>query len=106
MVFTNVVNPRSNISRKNEFQPTRVRRGATIGANATVVCGTTLGGWCFVGAGAVVTRDVPAHALVVGNPAHRTGWMCECARKLNDQLECSCGRAYRETDDGLEVIPE
>ena len=76
MVFTNVVNPRSHVSRKNEFQQTRVKHGATIGANATVVCGHTIGRFAFIGAGAVVTADVPDHALVVGNPGGITGWMC------------------------------
>jgi len=82
MVFTNVINPRSHVSRKHEFQPTMVRRGATIGANATVVCGHEIGAYAFVGAGAVVTRDVPAHALVVGVPARLAGWMCQCGEKL------------------------
>lgn len=83
MVFTNVVNPRSHINRKNEYQTTRIKRGATIGANATIVCGVTLGEYAFVGAGAVVTNDVPAHALVYGNPAQIQGWMCQCGEKLD-----------------------
>ena len=83
MVFTNVLNPRSHVSRKHEYRPTRVRRGASIGANATVVCGTTLGEYAFVGAGAVVTRDVPAYALVVGVPARQVGWMCQCGEQLS-----------------------
>jgi UDP-2-acetamido-3-amino-2,3-dideoxy-glucuronate N-acetyltransferase len=83
MVFTNVSNPRSHINRREEFQTTLVRRGATIGANATIVCGATLGKYAFVGAGAVVTKEVPAHALVYGNPARIEGWMCECGTKLN-----------------------
>src|SRR3546814_12479210 len=74
-VFTNVMNPRAEIERKSEFRPTRVRRGATIGANATIVCGVTLGEYCFIGAGAVVTRDVPPFALVVGSPARQIGWV-------------------------------
>src|SRR6186997_3683504 len=74
MVFTNVLNPRAHVSRKHEYRKTLVRRGATIGANATIVCGTTLGEYAFVGAGAVVSRDVPPYALVVGVPARRTGW--------------------------------
>lgn len=99
-VFTNVVNPRSPISRKDEYRPTRVGRGATIGANATVICGHTLGAWCFVGAGAVVTRDVPDHALVVGVPARQVGWMCRCGVQLargEAGWACpACGAGYRE----------
>ncbi len=82
MVFTNVFNPRSEVVRKDEYRKTLVRRGASIGANATVVCGSTIGEYAFVGAGSVVTRDVPAYALVMGNPARRTGWMCRCGEKL------------------------
>jgi UDP-2-acetamido-3-amino-2,3-dideoxy-glucuronate N-acetyltransferase len=77
-VFTNVVNPRSHVSRKSEYQQTLIRRGATIGANATIVCGATLGEYAFVGAGAVVRGDVPAYALMVGVPARRVGWRCQC----------------------------
>jgi UDP-2-acetamido-3-amino-2,3-dideoxy-glucuronate N-acetyltransferase len=83
MVFTNVINPRSHVERKHEYRPTVVRRGASIGANATIVCGVTLGRYCFVGAGAVVTRDVPDHALVVGNPARQRGWVCACGEGLD-----------------------
>jgi len=82
MVFTNVVNPRSHVSRKHEYRRTLVRRGATIGANATIVCGHTIGRYAFIGAGAVVTKDVPDYALVVGNPGRITGWICECGVKL------------------------
>ena len=82
MVFTNVINPRSAVSRKHEYQRTVVRRGATIGANATVVCGVTLGEYAFVGAGAVVTKDVKSFALVTGVPARQVGWMCRCGEKL------------------------
>jgi UDP-2-acetamido-3-amino-2,3-dideoxy-glucuronate N-acetyltransferase len=84
MVFTNVLNPRSHVPRKHEYQRTLVRRGATIGANATIVCGVTLGEYCFVGAGAVVAKDVAAYALVVGVPARRAGWMCQCGERLPD----------------------
>lgn len=82
VVFTNVLTPRSHVSRKHEFQPTLVRRGATVGANATVMCGVVIGRYAFVGAGAVVTRDVPDHALIYGNPARPQGWMCECGVRL------------------------
>ena len=82
MVFTNVINPRSAINRRNEYVETRVKKGVSIGANATIVCGTTLGNYCFIGAGAVVTKDVPNYALVIGNPARQTGWMSEYGHKL------------------------
>jgi UDP-2-acetamido-3-amino-2,3-dideoxy-glucuronate N-acetyltransferase len=81
-VFTNVINPRSHVSRKSEYQQTLVRRGASIGANATIVCGVTLGEYAFIGAGAVVTSDVPPYALMVGVPARRVGWMCQCGERL------------------------
>ena len=103
MVFTNVVNPRSHVSRKDEYRTTLVKRGASIGANATVVCGHTVGRYAFIGAGAVVTRDVPDFALVTGNPARITGWMCQCGIKLpltrealkEEEATCiACGSAY------------
>ncbi|HLA91370.1 MAG TPA: acyltransferase [Gemmatimonadaceae bacterium] len=103
MVFTNVVNPRSHVSRKTEYQKTLVRKGATIGANATILCGVTLGPYAFVGAGAVVTKDVPAHALVTGVPATLAGWMCECGVKLEEglmELTCpACGNRYTRRGD-------
>lgn len=83
MVFTNVLTPRSHVSRRNQYLRTLVRHGATIGANATIVCGTTIGRYAFVGAGAVVTRDVPDQALVHGNPARLRGWVCQCGAKLH-----------------------
>jgi UDP-2-acetamido-3-amino-2,3-dideoxy-glucuronate N-acetyltransferase len=102
MVFTNVNNPRAFVRRMGEARGTLVKRGATIGANATVVCGHTLGEYCFVAAGSVVTRDVPAYALVMGNPARRTGWVCRCGVKLPGDLACpSCGSRYRESGGGL-----
>lgn len=82
MVFTNVINPRSAVSRKHEYMKTHVKKGATIGANATIVCGNTLGKYCFIGAGAVVTKDVPDYALVVGNPGRHIGWMSEFGVRL------------------------
>jgi UDP-2-acetamido-3-amino-2,3-dideoxy-glucuronate N-acetyltransferase len=82
VVLTNVVNPRSYVNRKKEFKPTLIKRGASIGANATIICGNTIGEFAFVGAGAVVTKDVPAYALIVGNPGRQTGWMSEAGYKL------------------------
>lgn len=82
MVFTNIINPRSEIERKSEYKPTYVRKGATIGANATILCGIEIGEYAFIGAGAVVTKDVPAYALVVGNPARQTGWMSKRGHRL------------------------
>ena len=82
MVFTNVINPRSAVNRKSEYARTTVKKGASIGANATIVCGNDIGEYAFIGAGAVVTKDVPAYALLVGNPARQTGWMSEYGHKL------------------------
>jgi UDP-2-acetamido-3-amino-2,3-dideoxy-glucuronate N-acetyltransferase len=108
MVFTNVVNPRSHVSRKDEYRPTVVRRGATLGANSTVVCGHAIGRYAFVGAGAVVTRDVPDYALVVGNPGRIVGWMCECGVKISssgrppaDAACGACGKQYASVDGRL-----
>ena len=101
-VFTNVHNPRAEIERKSEFRPTPVRRGATIGANATILCGHEIGAYAFIGAGAVVTRAVPAHALMAGVPAHRIGWMSRAGAKLGDDLVCPLdGSRYRLDDEGL-----
>jgi UDP-2-acetamido-3-amino-2,3-dideoxy-glucuronate N-acetyltransferase len=112
MVFTNVINPRSHVSRKDEYQKTLVRKGASVGANATIVCGTTLGRYCFVGAGAVVTKDIPEYALVYGSPARIHGWMCQCGEQLKfveqdgvaTAKSKSCGDLYRKQDQV--VIPE
>jgi len=112
MVFTNVVNPRAFIERKTEYRATRVQRGASIGANATIVCGVTLGQYCFVGAGAVVTRDVAAYATVFGSPARVRGWVCWCGVQLGVSAEpdagepaeftCgACARRYRRGESGL-----
>ncbi|MEZ5138947.1 MAG: DapH/DapD/GlmU-related protein [Acidimicrobiales bacterium] len=104
-VFTNVYNPRAEVSRKDEFRQTVVRRGATIGANATIVCGNEVGAYAFIGAGAVVNRPVPAHALVVGAPARQIGWMSHDGERLGDDLVCPrSGRRYQVTDGGLEEI--
>ena len=127
MVFTNDLNPRVAFKKPPEaFLPTRVRRGSSIGANATIVCGVTLGESCFVGAGSTVIRDVPAYALVAGNPARRIGWICACGEKLkgpgrtpakdsvesrvgqalkHDALSCKCGRRYQLTDEKVGLVP-
>ncbi|WP_448207937.1 acyltransferase [Azospirillum sp. sgz302134] len=97
-VFTNVLIPRAEIDRKSEFKPTLVRRGASIGANATILCGTTLGEYCMIAAGAVVTRDVPAYALMAGVPAQRIGWVSRAGHTLGPDLVCpGTGVRYRET---------
>lgn len=101
-VFTNVTRPRAAFPRQGGFETTRVRRGASVGANATLVCPVDLGAHCMIGAGAVVTRDVPAHALVVGAPARRIAWVCVCGQRLPDggQPTCSaCGRRYEVRGD-------
>ncbi len=100
-VFTNVMNPRSHVSRKHEYRPTLVKEGATIGANATIVCGNTIGRYSFIGAGSVVTKDLPDHSLAYGNPARVRGWVCECGEKLDFGQDTStschrCGKMYRQ----------
>src|SRR5213593_3149553 len=104
-VFTNVLNPRSHVSRKHEYRPTLVRRGSSIGANATILCGVTLGEYAFIGAGAVVTSDVPAYGLMVGVPARRVGWMCRCGERLSvaaGAAACgACGATYAESNGTL-----
>ncbi len=108
MVFTNVVNPRSHVSRKNEYKITLVKKGASIGANATIVCGVTLGQYCFIGAGAVVTKDVPDYALAYGNPARIRGWMCQCGERLNFQNDLAaceaCGERYEKREQVVKRI--
>jgi UDP-2-acetamido-3-amino-2,3-dideoxy-glucuronate N-acetyltransferase len=113
MVFTNVINPRSEISRRDEFRPTLVKQGATLGANCTVICGHTIGRYAFVGAGSVVTKDIPDYALVYGNSAKIAGWMCECGEKLHftpnnpggiENATCEkCDKEYEK--EGLQVQP-
>ena len=101
-VFTNVLTPRAHIERKTEFASTRVGRGATIGANATIVCGNDLGAWCMIAAGAVVTRDVAPHALMAGVPARRIGWVSRAGEVLGADLVCPrTGEQYIETDGAL-----
>jgi UDP-2-acetamido-3-amino-2,3-dideoxy-glucuronate N-acetyltransferase len=109
MVFTNVYNPRSEIRRMDELRETRVRRGASLGANCTIVCGITIGQYAFVGAGSVVTRDVPDFALVVGNPGRVTGWMCVCGSRLRFEADGSgrcgaCSRTYRKDGTLVELV--
>jgi UDP-2-acetamido-3-amino-2,3-dideoxy-glucuronate N-acetyltransferase len=110
-VFTNVYNPRAFIERKDEFRPIIVKKGATIGANSTIVCGTTIGAYAFVGAGAVVKNDVPANALVVGVPARQIGWVCRCGVSLkqvkNNSSVCgSCGKEYKVSGNSLKIVKE
>jgi UDP-2-acetamido-3-amino-2,3-dideoxy-glucuronate N-acetyltransferase len=109
MVFTNVINPRSHVSRKSEYRRTLVRRGASIGANATIVCGSTLGEYSFIGAGAVVTKDVPAYALMAGVPARRIGWMCQCGERLSGDgvgMCAACGTRYERDGSGIRATAD
>ena len=115
MVFTNVVNPRSHTPRKHEYITTLVKQGATIGANATVVCGNTIGRHAFIGAASLVTRDVPDHALVFGVPAKFQGWMCKCGIRLkaltdesgSEQMSCgTCGRTYSKEGNKVTLLAE
>ena len=104
VVFTNVYNPRSAISRKKEYRSTRVCRGATLGANSTIVCGVTIGEYAFVGAGALINGDVPPYALMVGVPARQKGWICECGVSLQvggeEPIRCACGAIYHIDESG------
>ena len=108
MVFTNVINPRSHVPRKSEYKQTLVMRGATIGANAVIICGHTIGRFAMIGAGAVITKDVPDYALVVGNPGRRIGWVCQCGVKLNrayKHARClSCGLTYEASHTYCELM--
>src|SRR5262249_4115353 len=104
MVFTNVINPRSHVVRKHEYKPTLVKRGATIGANAVIVCGNTIGSYAMIGAGAVITKDIPGVGLVVGNPGRRIGWTCQCGIRLEVNYglaQCrACDSRYEVSDGG------
>lgn len=110
MVFTNVINPRSHLSRRHEYKKTILRRGSTIGANATIVCGHEIGEYSFIAAGAVVTKDIPPYALVMGNPARIKGWVCQCGEKLTNSLKLephqiltcqSCQKTYQQKNNQL-----
>ena len=106
MVFTNVVNPRSHIIRKDEYKQTLMKQGSSVGANAVIICGNTIGRFAFIGAGAVVTKDVPDYALVIGNPARIVGWMCDCGNRLafgdNSDATCkSCGKIYEKNGESV-----
>lgn len=98
-VFTNVINPRAFVERKNEYKETRVKEGASIGANATIVCGVTLGMYSLIGAGSTVTRDVNDFSLVYGSPAIHRGWVCKCGVKLDSGLRCECGTTYTQVNE-------
>jgi UDP-2-acetamido-3-amino-2,3-dideoxy-glucuronate N-acetyltransferase len=104
MVFTNIYNPRAEIRKMDQVRPTLVKKGTTIGANATIICGVTLGRYSFIGAGAVVNKNIPDHALVVGNPAKQVGWACECGERLADDLEClTCEKQFTKSRNGLKL---
>jgi UDP-2-acetamido-3-amino-2,3-dideoxy-glucuronate N-acetyltransferase len=109
VVFTNVINPRSAVSRKDQFKKTLIKKGASIGANATIICGNEIGSYAFIGAGAVVTKQVPAYALVIGNPALQSGWISELGHKLNfinEKAVCEeSGQCYRLVEDGKKIEP-
>jgi len=105
MVFTNVYNPRAEITKMDQLRPILVKNGASLGANCTIMCGITIGRYAFVGAGAVVLKDVPDYALVVGSPSRQVGWMCKCGERLNDNLECGlCSKAYKKGETGLKEL--
>jgi UDP-2-acetamido-3-amino-2,3-dideoxy-glucuronate N-acetyltransferase len=102
MVFTNIYNPRAEISKMDQVRQTLVKKGATMGANCTIVCGHTIGTYAFIGAGAVVTKDVPDYALMVGNPARRIGYVCKCGEKLTQGLKCqACKLQYKKKGDKI-----
>jgi len=102
MVFTNVINPRSAVSRKEEYKKTLVKKGVSIGANSTIVCGNSIGEYAFIGAGSVITKNVKPYSLMYGNPARHHGWICECGTKLNTDLNCKeCGLQYKINEEQL-----
>ena len=102
MVFTNIYNPRAKIRKMDQIRPTLVKQGATLGANCTIVCGNAIGRYAFIGAGSVVTKNILDHAMVVGNPAKQTGWVCVCGERLTRGLQChSCGKNYQRMERGL-----
>lgn len=104
-VFTNDLSPRAKYPKGSaNYKHTLIRTGASIGANATIVCGNTIGKWALIGAGAVVTSNVPDYALMLGVPAKQSGWVCECGNTLGENLQCSCGRRYQPCENGLEEI--
>ncbi|NQT55753.1 MAG: hypothetical protein HQ551_05960 [Desulfobacteraceae bacterium] len=106
MVFTNVYNPRAEIRKMDQVRPTLVKKGVTIGANATIICGITIGQYAFIGAGAVVNKNVSDYAMIVGNPGKHIGWACECGERLSDDLMCLiCGKSYEKSDGGIVEKP-
>jgi len=106
IVFTNIINPRAEIRKMDQVRPTLVRKGATLGANSTIICGAAIGRYAFIGAGSVVTKDVPDHALAVGNPAIQIGWVCRCGERLTHDLVClACGKKYEISKSGCTGIP-
>src|SRR5215469_4868404 len=106
-VFTNDLNPRASVKKSREqFLPTQVQEGVSIGANATIVCGIRIGRYAFIGAGTVVIGDVPAYALMVGNPARQIGYMCECGETLPESLSCVCGKRFQRSGDGLQLMTD
>ena len=106
MVFTNIYNPRAELRKMDRVRPTLVKKGATLGANCTIVCGVTIGRYAFVGAGSVVTKDIPDHAIIVGNTGRQVGWACGCGERLNESLAClACGKKYTRGPNGLEFLP-
>jgi len=105
MVFTNIYNPRAHINKMEQVRPTRVRQGATLGANCTIVCGVTIGRWAMIGAGTVVNRDVGDYELVVGNPCRQLGWVCACGERLADDLRCpGCRKRYEKAESGIQAL--